>query len=333
VDRGFRVEVLAVTQEGKDATFINPLTGLPETLHDRPPLVLDGVLKRRGDALPITVVVNHHRSLGGVDDPADGERVRAKRQAQAEFLANYVQGRQTGQPNQPIVLVGDFNGFEFNDGYVDVMGTIRGNPAPANEVVAASPDLVHPNLFLVLPPPAERYSFIFDGNGQSLDHALVNARLLRLMPDVRVHHARIDADFPEVPWRNDPNSALRISDHDPLVLFLDTRIVMEVSDAVVTEGDAFTRAARFLVSLNRPSRRTVSVNFATLDGTAKRDEDYLRKAGTLFFDPGVTAKTIRVPVIGDTRVEPDETFQLVLSKEVGARLNGDTATGTIVNDD
>src|SRR5262249_8942722 len=37
-----RVSVLDVRQEGKDATYINPRTGSPELLNDRPPIVLEG---------------------------------------------------------------------------------------------------------------------------------------------------------------------------------------------------------------------------------------------------------------------------------------------------
>src|SRR5206468_5655145 len=114
---------------------------------------------------PVTVIVNHLRSLSGVDDPDDGNRVRTKRRAQAEYLANYVQGLQNADPQERIVLVGDFNAFTFNDGFVDVIGTIKGTPTPSDEVVLASADLVNPNLVdLVETVPADQqYSFVFDG--------------------------------------------------------------------------------------------------------------------------------------------------------------------------
>ncbi len=100
IDVGFlvksaRVTVTSVTQYGLADTYINPTTGLPELLNDRPPLVLNGTFTKPGcttsDA--ITVIVNHLRSLNGIDDVgSNGVRVRAKRQAQAEFLANLIQG-------------------------------------------------------------------------------------------------------------------------------------------------------------------------------------------------------------------------------------------------
>ena len=73
----------------------------------------------------ITVIVNHLRSLNDIDDPAAGPRVRAKRRAQAEALASLIQSLQA---SERVIAVGDFNAFEFSDGYVDVIGTILGDP-------------------------------------------------------------------------------------------------------------------------------------------------------------------------------------------------------------
>ena len=162
IDSGFlvntaRVAVLEVTQFGKDATFTNPLTGESNLLNDRPPLQLRATVPRPGlvDPLPVTVILNHLRSLSGIDDPVDGARVRAKRRAQAEYLARFTQGIQAGTSTKNLILIGDFNAFPFNDGYVDSIGTIKGTPASSNEVTLASDDLVNPdfvNLTDELPP-------------------------------------------------------------------------------------------------------------------------------------------------------------------------------------
>ncbi len=64
-------------------------------------------------------------------------RVRAKRLAQAEFLANLIQARQAANPSERIVSVGDYNAFEVNDGYVDVIGSVKGTPTPADHVALA----------------------------------------------------------------------------------------------------------------------------------------------------------------------------------------------------
>src|SRR5260370_34496063 len=87
---------------------------------------------------PITVIVNHLRSLSGVDDPVDGNRVRTKRRAQAEYLANLIHARQTADPTERIVSGGDYTAFQLNDGYVDSIGPIKGTPEPAKQAVLAT---------------------------------------------------------------------------------------------------------------------------------------------------------------------------------------------------
>jgi predicted extracellular nuclease len=222
-----RVTVNAVVQENALELFVNPdLT--TELLNDRPPLRLDAVVHHaNGASFPLTVIVNHLRSLNGVDDNSPGSngwatvghRVRAKRRAQAESLANLIQARQVASPSERILVLGDFNAFEFNDGLVDSIGTLLGTPTPPAEVVLASPDLVNPDLVDVLPAsPAERYSYSFDGSAQTLDHVLVNSALQSATSARRSEHARIGADFPETA-RNNPNTAVRLSDHDPVVAY------------------------------------------------------------------------------------------------------------------
>jgi hypothetical protein len=168
----------------------------------------------------VTVIVNHLRSLSGVDDPSDGDRVRAKRRAQAEYLANLIQARQTADPTERIVSIGDYNAFQFNDGYVDSIGTIKGSPTSANEVVLASGDLVDPDLadLVDFVTASERYSFVFDGNAQELDHVLVTTGPQNSLRPVDLQYGRMDADFPEI-YRSDPNRPERLSDHDPLIAY------------------------------------------------------------------------------------------------------------------
>ena len=214
-----RVEVMEVTQHGKNATFTHPLTGMPATLHDRPPLLLRALIADplTTNALALTVIMNHLRSLIDIENPSNGGFVRAKRRAQAEYVAALVQQRQS--MSEHVVVMGDFNAFEFNDGYVDVMGTIAGTPSPSNSVVAASPDLVNPNLINLIEtlPARERYSYVFEGTAQALDQMLVSQNL---RPHVRVFlYPRYNADAPEVA-RNDPESPWRISDHDAAMAYL-----------------------------------------------------------------------------------------------------------------
>jgi hypothetical protein len=222
-----RVTVGTVLQENAGQLFTNP-DGSTELLNDRPTLRLSAAVNHpNGAAFDVTVMVSHLRSLSDIDGlapgsngwPTAGARVRAKRRAQAESLARLVELRQNGDPNERIVLVGDFNAFEFNDGFVDSMGTIAGTPTAAAQVVLASPDLVTLDLTNLRPAAAaERYSFSFDGNAQTLDHVLVNGALVGAVDALRSEYARTGVDFPETA-RNDPNTALRNADHDPIVAF------------------------------------------------------------------------------------------------------------------
>jgi uncharacterized protein len=233
IDVGFllrtsRVSVETVTQELAASRLINP-DGTTDLLNDRPPLRLRAVINHSsGSRFPVTVIVNHLRSLGGVSDPSPGSsgwptaghRVRAKRQRQAEDLARLVQARQLADPAERIILIGDFNAFEFNDGFTDSINTIIGRPAPDNETAVAGDglDLVGPDLvnLSALSPAADRYSYVFDGNAQSLDHLLVSQSLVSATLARRVEHPRLNADFPETA-RNDAATPIRLSDHDPLV--------------------------------------------------------------------------------------------------------------------
>jgi len=223
IDVGFlvkssRVNLLGLEQVGKNATYTEP-DGTESLLNDRPPLVLDAaIVGPLGDIYPLTVIVNHLRSLNGIDDPADGARVRAKRRAQAELLANYIQARQAANPGERIVSVGDYNAFQFNDGYVDTIGTIRGVPTEADHVVLASADLVNPDLtdLVELAPASERYSFVFAGNPQVLDHVIVTESMRKRFS--RLAFGRSNADFPEA-FRALADRPERLSDHDAAVAY------------------------------------------------------------------------------------------------------------------
>ena len=96
---------------------------------------------------PSIVVVNHLRSFIDVElVGGEGPRVRAKRKAQAESVAGLLQELQTLNPGIAVISVGDYNAYQFNDGYTDPIATLKGTPTPDEQmVVDASPDLVDPN--------------------------------------------------------------------------------------------------------------------------------------------------------------------------------------------
>jgi hypothetical protein len=210
--------VNSVTQVGLYTTL--SLDG--SLLNDRPPLVLEGDYVANGAAFPVTVIGVHGRSLSGIEGTSDSaNRVRQKRLEQALELAQYIQGIQAADPARRIVVTGDFNAFEFSDGYVDVVGVISGDLDPNGAIQPGHADLVTPDLVnhVKALPGAERYSFVFGGSAQTLDQMLTTANLADFVRGFSF--TRGNADAPEA-RQADPATPLRTADHDAAVLFLMT---------------------------------------------------------------------------------------------------------------
>ena len=91
--------------------------------------------------------------------------------------------------------------------------------------------------------------------------------------------------------------------------------------------------AVFTVGLSRQSTSTVTVGYATADGTADAGSDYTPRSGTLVFQPGQMRKTIAVPVLDDSYDEGNETFKMRLSNPRNAKLDASEGIATITDDD
>ena len=87
------------------------------------------------------------------------------------------------------------------------------------------------------------------------------------------------------------------------------------------------------MTLDRASTLTVTVDYATSNGTATAGADYTATSGTLTFAPGETAETVSVPLLDDAIDDGEETMTLTLSNASNARIADGTATGTINNSD
>jgi hypothetical protein len=115
-------------------------------------------------------------------------------------------------------------------------------------------------------------------------------------------------------------------------------VTVSVADATVAEGTGTTTPMTFAVTLSAPSTSTVTVAFATstppkTPNTATAGADYTATSTTVTFAAGDTSETVEVPVLGDSAVEPTETFNATLSAPTGATITDGTATGTITDDD
>ncbi len=98
--------------------------------------------------------------------------------------------------------------------------------------------------------------------------------------------------------------------------------------------DESTGTATITVTMTGISDSTVTVDYATVDGTAHASSDYTAVNGTLTWAPGESGEhTFEVPLTDDTLDETDENFSITLSNESGAALLNNSALVTLVDDD
>jgi hypothetical protein len=109
---------------------------------------------------------------------------------------------------------------------------------------------------------------------------------------------------------------------------------VSIGDASVIEGNNGTRVEVFTVTRS-DGTLAFDVHYATSNGSATvGNKDYFAASGTLHFAAGDNVETISVTIRGDTKVEPNETFNVVLSNPTsGATIADGHGIGAIVNDD
>jgi uncharacterized protein len=227
-----RVTVLGVPGQVLDSVqWTDSADGVLKQLHDRPPYVLQGRVNNPvSGTFDFTAIMLHLRSLIDVDSDVlaaplnlttDGDRTRTKRRLAAESVAQFIQQRQTSNPSERIIIVGDYNAFEFNDGYVDILGTLTGAPTADARVIQSSADLVNPNFIPLVTsqkiPASQKYSYIFGGSRQVLDHVLVSQTLGAFVSSFG--YARVASEFPES-LSADTSRPERVTDHDPAIAFI-----------------------------------------------------------------------------------------------------------------
>jgi hypothetical protein len=237
------VTVNSLTQLFKGTLTNSCSSNPPCLLNDRPPLLLDAVY----NGYHFNLLVIYDRSLInlGVLD-----YVGTKRTEQAVQVASVVQALQsgatltgagdaqqdasgtvtagafdvTGNANVPLIVVGDFNAYEFTDGYVDVTGIIAGTAIQAENLywdqsgtyVAPAPALFDTG---AVANPADHYSYNFAGYAQEIDHVLLSS--VAQNDFIAISNAHGNSDVSEAgPAVLDPNTAARTSDHDGQVVTL-----------------------------------------------------------------------------------------------------------------
>src|SRR6185437_13100162 len=116
-------------------TFTPTGTTAPLTLNDRPWLAIQAGIKR-SNALdyPVVVIVNDLKTLDG-ENSTTSTATRQQKELQAEDIAQAIQKLQANN-HFHVISVGDFNAFEFSDGYTDTLATYTNtNVLPATQVV------------------------------------------------------------------------------------------------------------------------------------------------------------------------------------------------------
>jgi hypothetical protein len=177
------------------------------------------------DDVDLIVIGNHFKSKGGPqcgtadalpdcseagDDPLYGDIqppvrfTETLRHMQADYVRDLVDLLLADNPGSRILVGGDLNDFAFAE------------PGEGTDTVGrVTASATDPLTDLVLGVPQdERYTFLFEGNSQVLDHLLVNEALLDLVRGQTIAH--FNADYPSAFGRN-ASTTTRSSDHDPLV--------------------------------------------------------------------------------------------------------------------
>src|SRR5207249_2930701 len=85
--------------------------------------------------------------------------------------------------------------------------------------------------------------------------------------------------------------------------------------------------------LSAASVQTVTVNYATANGTATAGSDYTATSGSLTFAAGTTTRTVSVTTLGDTIPEANETFVVNLTSPTNATIGDVQGIGTIQDND
>ena len=284
------VTVNSVTQFFRD-TRVNDAcsSGSNCLLNDRPPVLLDATYQ----GYHFRVLAIYDRSLGSL---AANNYVGRKRMEQAVQVAGLVDALQhtgqsavgntqqvaggistdgaytiNGDANIPVVVLGDFNAYEFSDGFVDVTGLIMGTtptsscpsyycpsqPMDVGTYTAPNPALVDTG---ASPDPNGSYSYTFNAYAQEIDHIVITARAQQDF--VRISHAHGNADVTDSADASnafgaimlDPTTAMRTSDHDGQVVTLGFAITASagthgaISPAAVTFSPPTTAPQTFTLT-------------------------------------------------------------------------------------
>ncbi len=167
----------------------------PEGVTSRPPLLITVTMRLAGEQRTVTVLNNHFTSMSGGERATEPRRI-----AQATWNVNLVNRLLAQNPEAYVVVLGDLNSYYMSP----PLDVLREAGAATDSQLRHVYELIAP----LIP-----YTYIYQGEAETLDHILVTPSLYRYLVYVGAVH--INADYP-LPMPDD-TSARRVSDHDPLV--------------------------------------------------------------------------------------------------------------------
>ena len=203
MDVGFlvssRLKVQGVRQLGRNIKT----KGSRYSLFDRPPLLL-ALSKKMCGASQLNVVVVHNRSFIGLNHKKKGPRVRSKRLQQARWIGSWVHSWRQSHPNKSFMLLGDFNALPGGK-----------ELSSLNKGVENGGDRLLESLGVSI-PKAKRYSYIFQGRKQAIDHIFVSSDLFLSLKDV--YYTRFNTEKALSKGKE------RVSDHEAMVAHFDVAV-------------------------------------------------------------------------------------------------------------
>ncbi|MFM6748372.1 MAG: Calx-beta domain-containing protein, partial [Dolichospermum sp.] len=104
------------------------------------------------------------------------------------------------------------------------------------------------------------------------------------------------------------------------------------ANQTIVEGNTNPQNVTYTVTLSNASTQTITVQYATANGTAIAGSDYTSTSGTLTFNPGVTSQVINIPILNDSLNEANETFTLNLTTPTNATLGAAKKATTTITD-
>ncbi len=193
-------------------------------------------------------------------------------------------------------------------------------------------------------PASVDYSINDDSARSGEDFIGTSSGTLNFAPEetiVEITVSILDDSFPET----DESFSLAIGNPTGAVLggIRTAIITIEDNDVIGEDTLAFSQAeysieeaentAKITVVRNGNTNKTVSVDYATSDDSARAGLDYTAVSGTLTFAPGETTKTFNIPLIDDTLPELNEALTINLSNSVGIDLGLQNTAKLIIEED